>query len=114
MIIREIDDIRFKLDGLSKKDLLASISFFEEGIGLLYNVLDNARSRREHGASTTHAGDKECSVAERTRKLEIADLEESAAEALSKAKKRFEDCRRKATEAFANEALEAADRILAM
>ena len=71
-------------------------------------------SRREHGASTTHAGDKECSVAERTRKLEIADLEESAAEALSKAKKRFEDCRRKATEAFANEALEAADRILAM
>ena len=114
LIVHEIDNIQSKLDGLSKKDLLASISFFEEGIGLLHNVLDKTRSRREHGASTTHAGDEECSVAERMRKLEIADLDESAVEALSKAKRRFEDCRRKATEAFANEALEVADRILAM
>ena len=116
LIVREIDDIRSKLDGLSKKDLLASISFFKEGIGLLYtcNMLDKASSRSEHGASPTHAGEEACSVAERMRKLEIADLDESALEALSKAKKRFEDSRRKATEAFANEALEAADRILAM
>ena len=116
LIVREIDDIKSKLDGLSKKDLLASISFFKEGIGLLYtcNVLDKASSRSEHGASPTHAGEEACSVAERLRKLEIADLDKSAVEALSKAKKRFEDSRRKATEAFANEALEAADRILAM
>ena len=116
LIVREIDDIKSKLDGLSKKDLLASISFFKEGIGLLYtcNVLDKASSRSEHGASPTHAGEEACSVAERMRKLEIADLDESALEALSKAKKRFEDSRRKATEAFATEALEAADRILAM
>ena len=32
LIVREIDDIRSKLDALSKKDLEASISFFEEGI----------------------------------------------------------------------------------
>ena len=32
LIIREIDDIKSKLDGLSRKDLGASISFFEEGI----------------------------------------------------------------------------------
>ena len=116
LIVREIDDIKSKLDGLSKKDLLASISFFKEGIGLLYtgNVLDKATSRSEHGASKTHAGEEACSVAERMRKLKIADLDESAVEALSKAKKRFEDSRRKATEAFANEALEAAERILAM
>ena len=116
LIVREIDDIKSKLDGLSKKDLLASISFFKEGIGLLYtcNMLDKASSRSEHGASPTHADEEACSVAERMRKLEIADLDESALEALSKAKKRFEDSRRKATEAFANEALEAADRILAM
>ena len=116
LIVREIDDIKSKLDGLSKKDLLASISFLREGIELLYegNVLDKASSRSEHGASPTHAGEEACSVAERMRKLEIADLDESALEALSMAKKRFEDSRRKATEAFANEALEAADRILAM
>ena len=114
LIVREIDDIKSKLDGLSKKDLLASISFFEEGIVLLYNVLDKARSRSEHRAATAHAGEEALSVAERMRKLEIADLDKSAVEALSKAKKRFEDSRRKATEAFANEALEAAERILAM
>ena len=114
LIVREIDDIKSKLDGLSKKDLLASISFFEEGIGLLYNVLDKARFRSEHGPSTSHAGDEACSLADRMRKLEIADLEEPALEVLSKAKNRFEDSRRKATEAFANEALEAAERILAM
>ena len=114
LIVREIDDIKSKLDGLSRKDLLASISFFEEGIGLLYNVLDKARSRSDHGASTTHASDEACSLADRMRNLEIVDLEESALEALFKAKKRFEESRRKATEAFANEALEAADRILAM
>ena len=114
LIVREIDDIKSKLDGLSKKDLLASISFFEEGIRLLYNVLDKARSRSEHGASTTRAGDEAYCLADRMRKLEIADLDEAALQVLSKAKKRFEDSRRKATEAFANEALEAAERILAM
>ena len=30
VIVREIDDIKSKLDGLSRKDLLARISFFEE------------------------------------------------------------------------------------
>ena len=114
LIVREIDDIKSKLDGLSKKDLLASISFFEEGIGLLYNVLDKARSRSEHGAATTHAVEEALSVAEQMRKLEIAEMDESALEALSMAKNRFKDSRRKATEAFANEALEVADRILAM
>jgi len=47
MIVCEIDDIKSKLDGLSRKDLLASISFFEEGIELLYEVFDKARSRSE-------------------------------------------------------------------
>ena len=36
VIVREIDDIKSKLDELSRKDLLASISFFEEGIELPY------------------------------------------------------------------------------
>ena len=34
-IIREIKEIKSKLDGLARKDLLASISFFNEGIKFL-------------------------------------------------------------------------------
>ena len=57
LIVREIDDIKSKLDGLSRKDLLASISFFEEGIELLYDLFNNlkghtARSTSEHRATT--------------------------------------------------------------
>ena len=115
LIIREIDDVKSKLDGLSRKDLLASISFFEEGIELLYDVFGKARPRSEHSAATTQAAcDKTLFLAKGMKKLEIADLGESAVEALSMAKKRFEDSRRKATEAFKNEALATSDRILAM
>ena len=117
LIVREIDDIKSKLDGLSRRDLGASISFFEEGIGLLYhdNVLDKARSRSEHGAATTNAGDEAAySLVDQMGQLGIADLEKSDLEALSKAKKRFEDSRKDATRAFKNEALETSDRILAM
>ena len=115
LIVREIDDIKSKLDGLSRKDLLASISFFEEGIEFLYKVFDKARSGSEHGAATTQAAcDEAFSLAEGMKKLELTGLDESATRALSNAKKRFEDSRRKATEAFNNEALQTCDRILAM
>ena len=51
------------------------------------------------------------------RKLELTALGESSARALaalSNAKNRFEDARKEATKAFANEALELSDRVLAM
>ena len=49
LIVGELDDVKSKLDGLSRKDLLASISFFEEGIALLYDVFDKAKCRNEGG-----------------------------------------------------------------
>ncbi|KAL9965391.1 hypothetical protein ACROYT_G029188 [Oculina patagonica] len=99
LIVREIDDIKSKLDGLSRKDLLASISFFEEGIEFLYEVFQGKiRKRVQRGM----------------RSLELTNLDESATRALSNAKERFKDARRKATEAFKNEALETSDRILAL
>ena len=115
LIVREIDDTKSKLDGLSRKDLLASISFFEEGIELLYEVFGKAKSRSGHSAAATQApcGKAFC-PAKGIKELEIADLDESAVDALSMAKKRFEDSRRKATEVFKNEALATSDRILAM
>ena len=113
LIVREIDDIKSKLDGISRKDLLTSISFFEEGIELLYEVFGEARSRREYDATQEVSTEAFC-VAERMRELDLSGLEKSAAEKLSSAKKRFKDARRKATEAFRNEALKTSDRILAM
>ena len=115
LIIREIDDIKSKLDGLSRKDLLASISFFEEGIELLYEVFDKARSTSERGAVKPQAACEEAfSLAEGMKKLELTDMDESAARKLCNAKKRFEQARIEATRAFKNEALETSDRILAM
>ena len=115
LIVREIDEIKSKLDGLSRKDLLACISFFAEGIDLLYEVFDKATSRSENGAATAQAACAEAlSLAEEMRKLELTGLDETATRVLSDAKERFKDARRRATDAFANEALEISDRILAM
>ena len=119
LIVREIDDIKSQLKGLTRKDLLASISFFKEGIELLYEVFDKARRKREHGtikeeAAAGTASAEAVSLAKGMRRLELTNVDESATRALANAKDRFKDARRKATEAFANEALELSDRVLAM
>ena len=115
LIVREIDDIKSKLDGLSRKDLLASISFFKEGIELLYEAFDLIRSRSEYGADSVQAASAEAlSLTEGMRNLELTDLDESAARKLANAKKRFERAREMATIAYSNEGLTTSDRILAM
>ena len=115
LIVREIDDIKSKLDALSRKDLEASISFFEEGIAFLYEVFDIVKSRNERGAATAQAAcDEAFSLVEGITRLELTGLNESATRKLSTAKKRFEDARREATRAFKNEGLKTSDRILAM
>ena len=112
IIMREIDDMKSKLDGLSRKDLLASIGFFREGIELLYEVFEEKRSRRVYGADTAQAACVEAvSLAEGMKHFELT---ESATRKLSNAKKRFERARERATDAFSNEALSLNDRILAM
>ncbi|XP_066029911.1 uncharacterized protein [Pocillopora verrucosa] len=112
IIMREIDDMKSKLDGLSRKDLLASIGFFREGIELLYEVFEEKRSRSEYGADTAQAACAEAvSLAEGMKHLELT---ESATRKLSNAKKRFKRARERATDAFSNEALSPNDRILAM
>ena len=115
LIVMEIDEIRSKLDALSWKDLRASVSFFEEGIALLYEVFNIANARSVCGAVTAQAACNEAfPLIEGIRRLEITGLDESATRKLSTAKKRFKDARRKATEAFQNEGFETSDRILAM
>jgi len=115
LIVSELADVKSKLDGLSRKDLLASISFFEEGIELLYEVFGKARSRNLEDEEPVQAACAEAfSLAEEMRNVEITDLDKSATRTLVNAKKRFQDARREATRAFKNEALTTSDRILAM
>ena len=112
IIMREIDDMKSKLDGLSRKDLLASIGFFREGIELLYEVFEEKRSRSEYGADTAQAASAEAvSLTEGMRDLELT---ESATRQLKNAKERFKSARKMATIAFSTEALSTTDRILAM
>ncbi|KAL9967029.1 hypothetical protein ACROYT_G025185 [Oculina patagonica] len=115
-IVREIDDIKSKLYALSEKDLAASLSFFKEGIRLLYcDVFDKARSRSKYGAVATQAAcTEEFSLTKGIRTLELSELDESAAKAFYNAKGRFKKAREKATEAFNNTGLKLSDRILAM
>ena len=117
--MRQIDDIKSKLDGLARKDLLASMSFFKEGIEFLYEVFRKARSRSEYRAITVQAAGtdifaKAISLTNKMRMLELTGLDESATKALANAKDRLKGARREATKAFCNEALGLSDRVLAM
>ena len=112
IIMREIDDMKSKLDGLSRKDLLSSISSFKEGVELLYEVFEETRSRCEYGAEAAQAA---CAVTvSLTEEMKHLKLTESATRKLADAKKRFESARERATDAFSNEALSPNDRILSM
>ena len=131
LIEREIDEIKWKLDGLARANLLASISFFKEGLIYLYKVLDLRRSEEDgnetrQGADETEeinlkvtlrssaASTETFSITKQMGRLQLTGQAELASRALSDAKDRFRDARRKATEAFCNEALSTSDRILAM
>ena len=116
LIVREIDEIKSQLDGLARKDLLASISLFKEGIELLYEVFESARPSSEHRTKTAAATAcvDEFDIAKEMRKLELSSLDESATRKLGRAKKRFEEARLEAMRAFSNVALELPDRLLAM
>ena len=115
LIVREIGEIKSKLDGLARKDLKTSISHFKEGIEFLYEVFESARPSSGHKIITEQAASVEAfPLTRKMRKLEPTSMDESATRLLSAAKERFKEARREATKAFNNEALELPDRLLAM
>ena len=116
LIVREIDEIKSKLDGLARKDLLASISLFKEGIELLYEVFESAKPSSEHPPveATATACVEQFDIAKEMRKLQLTALDESATRKLSRAMETFGEARLEAVKAFSNEALELPDRLLAM
>ena len=122
----EISGVKSKLDALTRKDLLASISFFNEGFSYLCEAFEEVKPRENGTVSLLLPAarkDERVKVSFPTSTawlhlLTLAEglneLNESAARALYDAKKRFEDARKKATKAFCNEALSITQRILAM
>ena len=135
MVVREIDDIKQKLDGLSRKDLLASLSFFKEAVTDLYISLTTCgESCEKPSTSQAHTEDDEREGATATMAVEqfpvkqvegdaidtafdlhklIGNLKIASEERYQSAKKSFEEAKRLATEAFNNTALSTEDRVMA-
>ena len=135
IIVRELDDIKSKLDGLSRKDLLASLSFFKEGVTRLYASLETSGEASDKpNTSKAHIED-ECEVkgatATRVEQLSgkqaerdvlqsafelseaIGNLTIASQERYKLAKESFKESKRLATEAFNNVALSTEDRLMA-
>lgn len=131
LIVRELDDIKSKLDGLARKDLLSSISFLGDGVCLLNLSLKNSTddmatykfpqeqrkntSRAEISTRVEYKDSKhpESSVLNEALTLSQGILKVTSQKRFISAKSSFEKAYTKATEAFNNEALGIEDRILA-
>ena len=122
LIVREVEDIKSKLDGLSRKDLLAAVHSFKTGIRYFFEAFDVRPSsqasvgiadenRSEHDLEEAM---KTVSVAAEMRKLEEMGFNETVKNNFLQAKKRFEMAREKATEASNNEGLKIFDWITAI
>ena len=47
IVVRDLNDIKTKLDGLSRKDLLSSYNFLQEGVDFLNVSLQNSKLDRK-------------------------------------------------------------------
>lgn len=79
----------------------ASISYFKEGIGYLYQFFDKARIHREYNAEIAHAASNEALLlTEEMTKLDLKGLDDSTNQDLSSAKERFKLAREKSHRGF--------------
>ena len=124
IVVRELNDIKTKIDGLSRKDLLSSYSFLQEGVQLLNASLDKTKkdeqksvvnkSEDERGEASRMPSGVQSDILNETLELSHAmgKLKIASNEFVS-AKERFKDARKEATHAFCNESLNIQDRIFA-
>ena len=117
IVVRDLNDIKTKLDCLSRKDLLSSYSFLKQGVDLLNVSLDQSTQTTQEncGESSTMSSDVASAVLNEVLKLThaIGNIKIKSCAEYESARKRFKDARRKAMEAFCNEALKVDDRIFA-
>ena len=124
LIVRELDDIKSKLDGLARKDLLSSLCFLQEGVNRLYQSIFQVDSNENTAESPEQATLVEAASFRDTGPdspiNEVIALINAITSLQIRSKERFKSAiesfklpREKATEAFCNEALSIEDRIQA-
>ena len=129
LIVRELDDITTKIDGLARKDLLSSVSFLKEGLTILNLSQDESTNGEtscpqeqkedldQAQASTMMAVAAPSSVFNQACSLvlskEIGKLNIVSGKRFSSAMRSFQESNKEATRAFNNEALNTEDRIMA-
>ena len=125
IVVRELDDIKTKLDGLSRKDLLSSYSFLQEGVDFLSvslnklklepNTSVKSEPQGERSESSTILSGVESEILNEALQLSHAmeNVKIYSYKEFDSAQKRFGEARKTATYAFWNEALCIKDRIFA-
>ncbi|CAB3993596.1 Hypothetical predicted protein [Paramuricea clavata] len=124
LIVRELDDIKSKLDGLARSSLLSSLCFLQDGVNRLYQSLLQVDSSENTAESTEIATLVEAASFRDTGPDSpinevialinaIKLLKIRSKERFKSAIKSFELAGENATKAFCNEALSIEDRIQA-
>ena len=121
LIQREINDIKSKLDALSRKDLLTAIDAFEAGVGYFCQAQDidtetirSATSTKETKINGAKAPTLTTAIKPAIKCVGISELGAEVKESMLEAKERFKMAREEATKAFNNEALDTLQRITAI
>jgi hypothetical protein len=124
IVVRDLNDIKTKLDGLSRKDLLSSYNFLQEGVDFLNVSLQKSKldqkaltneTQDDRGETSTMSSCGQSGILSEAIELSQAmgKLKCSSDDEYESAKKRFEDARKRATDAFSTETLVLKDRIFA-
>jgi hypothetical protein len=115
IVMRELNDIKTKLDGLSRKDLLSSYDFVQEGVDLLNVSLDKSKLEQKAETSAGSSSVVQSEILSEALELSQAmgEMKINADKEFESALERFKDARKAATHAFRIESLRIEDRILA-
>ncbi|CAB4041624.1 Hypothetical predicted protein [Paramuricea clavata] len=126
LVVRELNDVKTKLDGLSRANLLSSYNFVEEGVNLLIVSINQSKLEQKAlplvNETQDDQGETAMPIGAQSEILDEALLSHAMKEVkinsdikdLKSAKKQFEEARTRATDVFFNEALSTKDRILAV
>ena len=125
LVVRELNDVKTKLDGLSRANLLSSYNFVQEGVNLLIlsinkstleqKALPLVNETQDDQGETAMPSGAQSEILDEALVLSHAmkEVKINSDRDFESAKKRFEEARTRATDVFFNEALSAKDRILA-
>ena len=119
LILTELDQVKSLLQKQAQTDLLASLQHFKTGLEYLNDGISNDKfsaqaEGKSGGLRTSQFFADPDYFTENIEHLKLSLLDESAKQKLKEAKKRFEDARKKAADAFCNKGLKASDLVFAV